>query len=198
MVYKVIVGRGVVFSWVVISLFVENNDISVELELRIGGIGRVLVRTVVGGSLRQIWRGGGEVEVEAIVDGEVWGTVGLILVVYIVMAVHGGGGIVAFLEPVQRVLAPSLAVYGDRDEDWKEGEKKRGRRVSRRNLKLRPLSGMTLQPTAQRSLSPSVSRRTLGDRLQTGSFASLKTFSFASLRFCFRGGLQLSARHSLT
>lgn len=87
------IGGGVVFCWVVIRLVAENDDVSVELQLGIGGAGGVLVRTVVRGSLRQVWRGGGEVELEVIVDGEVWGAVRLILVVYIVMAVHSGGGI---------------------------------------------------------------------------------------------------------
>lgn len=89
-----VVGGGVEFGWVVIYLF--EDDVSVELELGIGGVGRVLVRTVVRGSLRQIGRRGDEVEFEVVVDGELWGGVGLILVVYKVMAVHGGGGIVAF------------------------------------------------------------------------------------------------------
>lgn len=92
-----VVGGRVVFGWVVIWWLTEDDDVSVELEFRVGGTGGVLVGTVVRGSLRQIWRGGGEVELEAIVDGEFWGTVGLILVVYIVVAVHSGGGVVAFL-----------------------------------------------------------------------------------------------------
>lgn len=66
----VIVRRGVVFRWVVISLVVENNDFPVELELGIGSVGGVLVRTVVRGSLRQIRGGSGEVEFEVV--GEVW------------------------------------------------------------------------------------------------------------------------------
>ena len=91
-----VVGRGVVISWVVVSLFVEDNDVTFELQLGIGGVGGVLVRTVVRGSLRQVWRGGDEVVVEMIVEmrgGEGWGIEGI---VYIVMAVHGGGGIGAF------------------------------------------------------------------------------------------------------
>lgn len=85
-----VVGGGVVFRWVVIPLVVDNDNVSFKLELGIGGTRRVLIRTVVGGSLRQIWRGG-EAEVEGI---EVWGAVGGIPFAYIVMGVHGRGGIV--------------------------------------------------------------------------------------------------------
>ena len=92
---RLIIGGGVEFGWVVISWLFEGN-VSLELKLGIGGVGGVLVRTVIRGSLRQIGRGSDEVEVEVIVEGEFWGTVRLIVVVYIVMAVHGGGGIVAF------------------------------------------------------------------------------------------------------
>ena len=50
-----VVGGGVVFRWVVVSsLFVEDNDATVELQLGIGGVGGVLVGTVVGGSWRQV------------------------------------------------------------------------------------------------------------------------------------------------
>ena len=84
------VGGGVEFGRVVITLFDDN--VSFELEFGIGGAGGVLVRTVVRWSLRQVWRRGDEVEFEVIVDGEVWGAVRLILFVYKVMAVHGGGG----------------------------------------------------------------------------------------------------------
>ena len=43
-----VVGGGVVISWVVVSsLFVEDNDVAVELQLGIGGVWGVLVRTVV-------------------------------------------------------------------------------------------------------------------------------------------------------
>ena len=119
------IGGGVVFRWVVIYLVAENGDASVELEFGIGGVGGVLVGTVVRGGLRQVWRGGGKVEFEAIVDGEVWGAVGLILVVYIVMAVHGGGGVVRSV-----TCAASFDPFGwlcteDRDEDWRQEEEKK-------------------------------------------------------------------------
>lgn len=96
-----LVVRGVVvFRWVVISSLVEDNYVSVELELGIGGVGGVLVGTVIRGSLRQVWRGGGEVVVEVIVEmggGECWRVETLVLVIYIIMAVHGGGGIDGFV-----------------------------------------------------------------------------------------------------
>lgn len=56
-----------------------------------------MVRTVVGGGGRWIWRAGGVVVLVVIVEmggGEDWRGEGLALVVYIVMAVHGGGGMV--------------------------------------------------------------------------------------------------------
>jgi hypothetical protein len=89
-----VVGGGVVFRWVVIPLFVEDDYVSVKLEVGIGGVGGVLVRTVIRGSRRQVWRAGGEVVFVVIVEmggGECWGVVSLTLVVYIVMAVHCGG-----------------------------------------------------------------------------------------------------------
>ena len=53
-----VVGGGVVISWVVVSsLFVEDNDVTVELQLRIGCVWGVLVRTVVS---EAGWRGGDE------------------------------------------------------------------------------------------------------------------------------------------
>ena len=70
---------GVVISWVVVWLF--ESDVTVELQVGIGGVGGVLVRTVVGGSRRQIWRGGDEVVVEMIVEmrgGEGWGVEGIV------------------------------------------------------------------------------------------------------------------------
>ena len=88
-----VVRGGVVFRWVVISLV--NDYVSVEFELGIRSVGGVLVRTVIRGSLRRVWRGGGETRFE-VVDGQVWGTKRLLSVVFIVMAVHGRGGIVAF------------------------------------------------------------------------------------------------------
>ena len=94
-----VVRGGVVFRWVVISWLAEDDYVSVKLELRIGSVWRVLVRAVVRGSWRQVWRGGGEVVVEVIVEmgsGEGWGVETVALVVYIVMAVHGEGGFVAF------------------------------------------------------------------------------------------------------
>jgi len=47
-----VVGGGVVFSRVVLYLVVENDYVSVEAEIGIGGTGRVLVRTVIRGSWR--------------------------------------------------------------------------------------------------------------------------------------------------
>ena len=123
-----VVRGGVEFSWVVVALFVEDDYASVELQLGIGGVGGVLVRTVVRGSWRQIWRGGGEVVVEVIVEmrgGECWGVERLILVIYIVMAVHGGGGDVAFCNLCSESDPFGLLCRGDRDdEDWREEEKK--------------------------------------------------------------------------
>lgn len=49
-----VVGGGIVFRWVVVSSFVEDNDATVELQLGICGVGGVLVRTVVRGSWRQV------------------------------------------------------------------------------------------------------------------------------------------------
>jgi len=93
---SLVVREGVVFRWVVITSLVEDDYVAVELELGIGSVGGVLVRTVIGGCLRQVWRGGGEVVVEVIVEmrsGEGGGTERLALVVYIVAAVHGGGDV---------------------------------------------------------------------------------------------------------
>ena len=44
-----VVGGGVVISRVVVSLFVGDSDVTVELQLGIGGVGGVLVITVVRG-----------------------------------------------------------------------------------------------------------------------------------------------------
>ena len=88
-----VVRGGVVFRWVVVWPF--DGYVSFEIEVGIGGVGGVLVRTVIRGSWRQVWRWGGEVVVEVIVEmrgGECWGVETLTLVAYIVMAVHGGGG----------------------------------------------------------------------------------------------------------
>jgi hypothetical protein len=87
-----IVRGGLEVRWVVFALVVEDDYVSFELQFGIGSVGGVLVRTVIGGSWRQVWRGGGEVVVEVIVEmrgGESWGVETLALVVYIVVAVHG-------------------------------------------------------------------------------------------------------------
>ena len=56
---------GVVFSRIVILLVVaEDNDASVEFQLGMGGVGGTAIRR----SWRQVWRGGGEVVVVAIVE----------------------------------------------------------------------------------------------------------------------------------
>ena len=134
-----VVGGGVVFRWVVISLV--DYYVSVEFELGVGGVGGVLVRTVIRGSLRRVWRGGGETKFE-VVDGQVWGAKRLMSVVFIVMAVHGGGGIVAFCN---LCYESDLSVGCVREIEVKIGGRKkkrmerRGKRVSKRDLKLRPL-----------------------------------------------------------
>ena len=62
------VGEGTITSWVIASLVVKGNNVSVELQLRIGSVGGLLVRTVSRGGLRQVWRGDDEVIVEMIVE----------------------------------------------------------------------------------------------------------------------------------
>lgn len=52
---------------VVFSLFLGGGGVAIGLQLGIGGIGGVLVRTIARGSLRQVQRGGDEVVVEKIV-----------------------------------------------------------------------------------------------------------------------------------
>jgi hypothetical protein len=81
-------------------LVVEDDYVSFELEVGIGSVGGVLVRTVIRGSWRQVWRGGGEVVVVVIVEmrgGEGWGVETLALVVYIIVAVHGEGDVCCVL-----------------------------------------------------------------------------------------------------
>ena len=99
-------------GWVVLSLLVvKDNNIPVELELRIGGVGRTPIR----GSWRQIWRGG---EVVVVVIVEMRGGEGrrgetMVSVIYIIFVEHGGGGggVLCCVSCVQ-CLSPRLAVYG--------------------------------------------------------------------------------------
>jgi hypothetical protein len=58
------VGGGVVFSWVVISGLVDEYlsfKLAFEFEVGVVGVGGVLIRPVIRGSLRQVW---GTVEVD--------------------------------------------------------------------------------------------------------------------------------------
>jgi len=119
---RLVVRGGVEFRWVVISVLIEDDYISVELKLGIGGVGGALIGAVIRGSWRQIWRGSGEVVVEVIVEmrgGEGWRTETLILVIYIIMAVHGEGGIVASCNLCDESDPFGRLCMGDRDEDWR-------------------------------------------------------------------------------
>lgn len=122
----VVIGRGVVFGGVVISLLVLDDYVSVELKLGIGGAGGSLVGAVVRGSLRQIWRGEGKVEFKVMVDGgEFWGTVRLVMLAYVVMVVHGKEGL---LGVVTCVMSLSPWVGCAREIEMKiRGKKKKKR-----------------------------------------------------------------------
>lgn len=128
-----VVGGDVVFSWVVFSLIVENPYVSVELEFGKCGVRGVLVRTVIRGSCRQVWRGGGEVVVvvQVIVEmrgGEGWGAETPALFVYIVVAVHDEE---EELDSVTCVvsLTPPAGCVGEIEMDEEiGGEKKKGLR----------------------------------------------------------------------
>ena len=86
-----VIRRGVVFSRIIVLRVVANDDdAAVEFELGVGGVGRAAMRR----SRRQVWRGGGEVVVVAIVEiggGEGW-RVSVILGIYSIIALEHGGG----------------------------------------------------------------------------------------------------------
>ena len=137
-----VVRGGVEFRWVVISRFFEDDYVPFELEVGIGGIGGVLVGTVIRGSRRQVWRGGGEVVLELIVEmggGKGWREA-LVLVVYIVVAVHSGGGMWSSVTCVLS-LTPSAGCVLEIGMMKIGGKKKKGwTEKSERDLKLRPPS----------------------------------------------------------